>query len=335
MGIIRDKRKLDISYVPKKVPCREEEIEKVEMLLESGGRVVISGEIGTGKTLIAKFVAKDAIYVNCLIRRSERAVLREILSQAVQDYNEDGDLWEDLPDNISVILDEIDGIDDLRHFLYTLSRAGEIGKEIRYIAITRDLSMLKQLVNDSATWSTFAENCSIHLNKYNKGEILEILDFRAKEALRAGSYDDDVLDLISEIALSSEGHMRTGIEVLRNSAMLAEMKGEKEISPEDVRKVNFNAGIKNLDELGEYEAITLLSIALLCRKRACVSKEEVEKAYLVNCENYGIEAPPIDTSLAILERSGLIAMRGNKCLLLVPATTLISRLEKTIHDTIS
>ena len=80
--ILKDKRKLEVSYVPEKTPCREEEKKRLSLLLENG-RAVISGEVGTGKTLLAKHAGGD-VYVNCYTNRSEHKVLEEILHRYAQ-----------------------------------------------------------------------------------------------------------------------------------------------------------------------------------------------------------------------------------------------------------
>ena len=60
------------------------------------------------------------------------------------------------------------------------------------------------------------------MEPYKQQEILEILEYRGKESLFPGSYDQVICTMISDIAAKSLGHMRTGIDLLRNSALVAE-----------------------------------------------------------------------------------------------------------------
>ncbi|MDD5778952.1 MAG: hypothetical protein PHU95_05855, partial [Candidatus Thermoplasmatota archaeon] len=227
--ILKDKHKLDTAYVPAHTPCREGEKERLMLLLESGGKAIISGEVGTGKTLLARHTDGD-VYVNCYTHKSEHKVLEDILRQTRPKFSTAGltgqRLWQELPGDHLLILDEIEGMmpKDLTHFAYTLSRHEELGKSLRYVAVTRSALMLKQLIHDDAAWSTFAEKAVVELEPYTKEQMMEILAYRAGDSLAGGSYDQDILSLIADIAQVSAGHMRSGIDVLRNAALVADQR---------------------------------------------------------------------------------------------------------------
>ena len=178
--ILKDAKKLDLSYVPEKILCREEEIKRLQIFIRNG-RVLLSGGVGTGKTLLAKYIGGDA-YINCYMNKTEHRVLEEILHQLKPRFNPAGlptqKLWNEVEGEKMIILDEIDGMhaDELRHFAYSLSRQYELGKRINYIAITRNHFILKQLINDDAIWSTFADNAIVELKPYRWEQIKEILE---------------------------------------------------------------------------------------------------------------------------------------------------------------
>ena len=334
--IIRNKQRLDISYVPQKIPCREREIERLELLMKSNGKALISGDIGTGKTLLAKHSAKDGVYVNCFINRSEHTILENILSQIKPNFNTAGmpsrKLWNQITSNSMIVIDEVEGIiiDELTPFLYTLSRQAEQGDKINYIAITRDENILRQMINDDATWSTFAEKSVIHLESYTHDEMVKILKYRAEDTLYPKSFDEEILSLIADIAINSRGHMRTAIDLLRNSAILAESKGKDKIEAEDVREVNMEDWSENLTELSKNHILTLLSVAMACKNKTYSTIDQIESIYKIKCEEYKEKPADFKNNLGDLEKEGIIQRRENRYTILYPSSTFINRLENIL-----
>ena len=337
MRIIRSAQKLDLNYVPSRILCRDKEIKRLRIAIESGGRAIICGETGTGKTMLAKYFARDAAYINCFINRTEHAILETILGILRPRFNPAGlssrRLWNEIPPDSFIILDEVEGIsiDDLPHFLYTLSRRAETGKRIKYIAITRDADILKQMVGDAAVWSTFAGKSIIHLERYGKEEMVEILSYRASEALYDGSISEDVISLIADIALRSEGHMRTGIELLRNSAMIAESEGRDHIEPEDVREANMDVWLDEMEIMDEEHLIMLLAVSLCCKERAYATIDDIKSTYIRVCENYGSKPGDIDKLLRKLEMHGFVMKVDGTYTIPFPTSKIIQKIEKSIE----
>jgi len=259
-----------------------------------GGRALISGGVGTGKTMLARYIGGDA-YVNCYMNKTEHRVLEEILKQLKPRFNPAGlptqKLWNEVEEGKTIILDEIDGmnVDELRHFAYALSRQYELGKKINYIAITRNHFILKQVINDDAIWSTFADKAIVELKPYKWEQIKEILEYRAKESMEAKAIDDEIISLIADIALHSPGHMRTAIDLLRNAAMIAESKGQEKITPDDVREANREEWISDLESMEKEELIVFLAVATACKNKAYTSMEEIKEALEIKREEYGID----------------------------------------------
>jgi len=333
--ILRDKKKLEVSYIPEKTPCREDERKRLSLLLENG-RALISGEVGTGKTLLAKHTGGD-VYVNCYTNRSEHKVLEEILHQIRPNFSTAGltsqRLWKEIAGEHLIILDEIDGMDakDLSHFAYTISRQAEMGEGIKYVAVTRSALMLEQLVHDPAAWSTFAEKAVVELRPYTREQMVEILSYRSEESLMNGSYED-VLPLISDIASVSAGHMRSAIDLLRNSAMIADQRGHDIIMPEDVREANQEGWFGGIGNMEKSHAVMLLSVAVSCTSKAYADKKDIFEEYISKCEEYGMEAKEMEKNLQFLVDQGFVyESEDGYTIIDCPASLLSKEIEKFLN----
>ncbi len=335
--IIKDAGKLELSYVPDKILCRDEEIKKLQVFLKTG-RVLISGGVGTGKTLLARFIGADA-YVNCYMNKTEHRVLEEMLHQLKPRFNPAGlptqKLWNEMEEGKTVIIDEIDGMnaEELRHFAYSLSRQYEMGRKIGYIAITRNHFILEQIINDDAIWSTFADRAIVELKPYTFEEIKEILEYRAKESLHPGTYNDEILSLIADIALHSPGHMRTAIDLLRNAALMAESNGRNEILPDDVREVNREEWISDMESMEKEALLVMLSVATACKNKAYASMDEIKEMLKIKEEEHGtkIGEKRLEELLQILVQQDFICAGGRGYTILnYPIHLLIKELEKKL-----
>jgi Cdc6-like AAA superfamily ATPase len=336
--ILKDKRKLDAAYVPGETPCREQEKKRLMLLLESG-KALISGEVGTGKTLLAKHTDGD-VYVNCYTHKSEHKVLEEILRITRPKFSTAGltgqRLWRELQGEHLLILDEIDGMipQDLTHFAYTLSRHEDLGTRLRYVATTRSALMLKQLIHDDATWSTFAEKAVVELEPYTRDQMMEILSYRARDSLGSSSYDEDVLYLIADIAQVSTGHMRSGIDVLRNAALVADQHGHTSIEPEDVREGNRESWLSALTELDEEQLLMLLAVAIACHNAAYADGDLITKEFAAKAEEYGVAVVEKDARphLDTLANHGFVYPSDRGFTLIdCPAAVLVKEIERLLN----
>jgi len=331
--ILKDISKLDVTYIPGKILCREKEIGLLKLYMKSG-RAIISGGVGTGKTLLAKHYGGDA-YINCYMNRTEHRVVEDIVKQLKPNFHTAGmttqALWNEIEEGRMIILDEIDGMipDELRHFAYTLSRMKEKGKEINYIAITRSANILRQIIGDDAIWSTFADKAIVWLHNYEWEEIMKILDYRAGEALRKDAYNEDILSMIADIAINSPGHMRTAIDVLRNAALIAENEGCEEIKAEHVRMANEEGWLSDVESLEGNEAIVLLAVAVACREKGYASLEEIKEVAKAKEEEHGIKIKNFDELMERLVKEDFV-YKGKKgyTILNYPCNEIIKIIEK-------
>lgn len=335
--ILKDTKKLELSYIPQKILCRDEEIKRLKIFVE-GGKAVISGGVGTGKTMLARYIGGDA-YINCFMNKTEHRVLEEILRQLNPKFNPAGlptqKLWSKVEGGKRIILDEIDGmnINELKHFAYTLSRQYEVGKKIDYIAITRNHFILKQLINDDAIWSTFAGNSIVELKPYTWEQIKEILESRAKEGISAKAYDDEIISLIADIALHSPGHMRTAIDLLRNSALIAESRGFEKINPDDVREANREEWISDLESMEKKELLVFMATAFSCKNKAYANTDEIKDVLKIKEEEYGIKLSENDFERIfqlLVQQDFIYEGKKGYTILNYPIKTLIEEIHERI-----
>lgn len=336
--ILKDAKKLDLSYVPERILCRDDELKRLKIFADAG-KVLISGGIGTGKTLLARHIGGDA-YVNCYMNKTEHRVLEEILKQLKPRFNPAGlpnqKLWNEIESGKRIILDEMDGmnVDELRHFAYAISRQYEVGKKIAYIAITRNHFILEQMINDEAIWSTFAGKAVVELKPYTREQMQEILTFRAQESLHAKAYDDDIIALVADSALMSPGHMRTGIDLLRNAALMAESRGDTAIRPDDVREANREEWVSDFRNMEREEMLVFLAVAVACRTSTYASMEEIVDVLRTKEEEYRItveERRFKQTFQALLQEDFVYQGACGFTILHYPVTALIEELEKRLR----
>ena len=105
---------------------------------------------------------------------------------------------------------------------------------------------------------------TIVLFPYKIEQIHEILNYRASLALKPGSYDDDIIQLISEITFDDQ-NIRLGLEVLLRAAQAAEKNNLKEIEADLIRQAKKETfpelRSEILTELKIHELLTLLGVA--------------------------------------------------------------------------
>jgi cell division control protein 6 len=337
-SVFKDEAKLDINYVPRRLPHREEEhrllMEFFNFLLRfperMAQRVIITGEVGTGKTALAQRFGADItreankqgvnlryVHVNCreyrgklfLILQHALAVFRptfpsrgysaeEVLRTLMQTLDED---------NVYVILtlDEFDTLIEKEgsEAVYTLTRLQEMraGKpqRISLISVLRDLKATEQL--DASTRSTLQRNV-INLKRYPKNQLIDILNDRVAMAFEPATVAEDVVGLVAELAVSESGNARFAIELLWRAGKYADAEDAGEVEPECVRKAVSSIiptlRRSELTSLGLHEKLFLLGAARTFKEsqKAYASLSEVEEAYAVVCEEYE-EKPNSHTQL--------------------------------------
>ena len=327
-SVFKDESKLDINFVPSRLPHREKEhrllMEFFDFLLRypdrMAQRVIITGDVGTGKTALAQRFGADMtleankrgirlryVHINC---REYRGSLLLILQHAVAvfrpNFPKRGFSAEEILSSLAQCLDEenafvilaLDEFDSLieregSEAIYKLTRLQEMrpGKpqRISLISIVRDLALLERL--DASARSTLQRNV-VSLEKYSETQLTDILNDRVSMSFEPSAVPEDTVSLIAELARSESGNARFAIEVLWRAGKYTDAEDASMVLPEFVRKAVssiFPMMRKvELASLGFHERLFLLGAARVFKvsESAYASLVEVEKAYAVVCEEY-------------------------------------------------
>ncbi|MEM3623294.1 MAG: ORC1-type DNA replication protein [Candidatus Bathyarchaeia archaeon] len=327
-SVFRDETKLDINYVPYKLPHRGKELrllmEFFSFIWQSpwnmAQRVIIAGDVGTGKTALSQRFGADItreagkreinlhyVHVNCReYRGSLLLILHHVISYFHPNFPRRGysaeellriflQILDDESAYVILALDEFESLVEMEgsEAVYKLTRLQEIRQNkpqrLSLICILRNLEVIERL--DVSTRSTLQFNL-IQLEKYSKLQLIDILSDRVSLAFKPLTVLDDSVNLIAELAHSEGGNARFAIELLWRAGKYADAENLDAVTPECVRKAvsNIIPSIRkdDLAPLGFHEKLFLLGITRLLKEsqNAYVSLAEAEKAYNVVCEEF-------------------------------------------------
>ena len=305
--VFRDETKLDINYIPYKLPHREAELrllmEFFSFALQSpekmAQRVLIAGDVGTGKTALSQrfgaSIASEAkkrgislcyIHVNCReYRGSLFLILQHSISIFHPNFPKRGYSAEEILNTFVQILDEqnshvilaLDEFDSLieregSEAVYKLTRLQEARQNkpqrLSLIGILRNVTAIHQL--DASTRSTLQSN-TINLEKYSKQQLVDILKDRASMAFKPLAVPEDTVSLVAELAHSESGNARFGIELLWRAGKYADSMDLDTVPPECVRKAVSSIiptmRKSDLADLVVHEKLFLLGIARIFEEK--------------------------------------------------------------------
>ena len=322
--LFRNKDVLFHDYIPEKLPGREKQIEALADHLkpvldgERPGNLTIYGMPGSGKTVVTNYVLKmlnevaeeenvsdlvHTVYISCPEVPSQSSLLQRIISELRNEmvkltgwgldkhYEELRKTLSNLRGNVILVLDEIDKVRNLDDLLYNLTRIRiEKGAKLSIIGISNNLKYMEYL--DSRVRSSLGRN-RILFPPYNAEELMKILQERAREGIKEGVLDEDVIPYCSALAAQRDGDARFAIDLLREAVTLAESEGVERVTREHVNRAFEKIEMDNIEKAVAsftlHQQTVLLSI-VVCKEIGLksVTTGDIYSAYLVLCNFLGI-----------------------------------------------
>ena len=327
-SIFKDESKLDINFIPMRLPHRNKELSLLSQLFlilltnpnKTSRKILITGKTGIGKTVTVKVfgeMLREAsekrdvlikyVHINCRKERTSYKVLIKIIRSLNKSFPKRGyspqDLLEIINDllnsqnlHLLIVLDELNYlISNDKDLIYSLTRLNDdsfnLPQRLSIIGIVRDISCINNL--DNSTLSTLQRNI-IRFDNYSSEQIFDILKYRADISFREHVIADDLIEMISDIVFI-KGDIRYGLNLLWKASVIAESKNLKSITAECVRIANQDlvpfSTLDALKDMSIQKLIFLLSIIILLKKsnEPHISLVEIIKLYHILCENTEIQ----------------------------------------------
>ncbi|MFH0714200.1 MAG: AAA family ATPase [Candidatus Diapherotrites archaeon] len=291
-------------YIPEELPFRENQIKEITKDLgaalkgQKPNNLFIYGKVGTGKTATTKHVLQHleefaiqqqqkvgVCYINCRQHNSKHKVFMKAVKQFFPKENwigySNAFIYEKVIDfakekrQVIFILDEIDKVKDLDDLVYALTRSNDelLEGSISLIGISNYVLFKDRL--DARTKSALCEK-ELVFSPYNAEELKAILQQRVEKAFKPRTVQGSALNLAAAIAAQESGDARTAVLLLLRAGELADEKGKKIVSDEEVKqakeKVEKDLVYSLIATLPEQQQLVLYTIALQTLKHRPLPK---------------------------------------------------------------
>ena len=264
--VYKEKNALRYTYLPESILHRDEEIKQVAQILapvlrsEIPNNIMIYGSSGVGKTTVVKHVSKflkkkaqtmnipfDYIYLNCKLQKINTqyrllAHMAEGLGRKVPPtglptdsvYKIVYELLNSRPTVVVIILDEIDAMSQSSDGLYCLYRMNDelaCGSKVCVVGISNDINFIEKI--DGRTKSSSSRE-DLVFPPYNALQLKAILEQRAQIAFHEEAVRSGVIQRCAALAAQEHGDARRALDLLRVAGEIAERKGFKKVTEQQV-----------------------------------------------------------------------------------------------------
>lgn len=249
--LIKNDEALNYEFLPKLLPFRETEQKYLATCIKplfskrSGRNLLIHGPPGIGKTAATKHVLRDLeeetdeieiIFINCWQKNTTYKVLMEICDLVGYRFSHNKKTTELFKVISSIInkksavfvFDEIDKAEDLDFLYFVL-------EEIHRKSVFLITNYKNWMINLDERIKSRLTPELLEFKQYNLEETKQILKERLGYAFYEGVWSDETFKPIYEKSYETKD-VRTGLFLLRETALLAEEKASKEIKKEHVLK---------------------------------------------------------------------------------------------------
>ena len=249
--LVKNDNALSYEFLPKILPFRESEQRHLATCIKplfskrSGRNLLIHGPPGIGKTAATKHVLRDLeeetdeieiIFINCWQKNTTYKVLLEIcdiIGYRFIQNKKTTELFKVIASIINkksavFVFDEIDKAEDLDFLYYVL-------EEIHNKAVFLITNYKSWMINLDERIKSRLTPELVEFKQYNKEETKKILEERINYAFHQGVLQQEAFTLVYEKTYNAKD-IRTGLFILRESALQAEESASKKIQTEHVQK---------------------------------------------------------------------------------------------------
>ncbi|MCC7575010.1 ORC1-type DNA replication protein [Candidatus Woesearchaeota archaeon] len=347
-NLFQNKKVLQSTYIPGEITHRDEQINIIANILapalkgEKPSNLFIYGKTGTGKTLVAKYVAEQMeniskekglplqiFYLNCKLKKiadTEYRMIAELsrfFGKAVpttglptdEVYNIFFQALDSEEKIIIIIMDEIDQLVNKAgdEIIYNLTRINsELKKsQLSIIGISNDLMFANNL--DPRVKSSLSEE-EIVFPPYNALQIQDILRRRTEIAFKEGTIEEGVIQKCAAYAAREHGDARRALELLRVAGELAERKDKTIVKIEDIDAAEDKIERDRITDMvkkhpKQFQATLYSILSLGTDKKSEILTGDVYELYKELCNKIGLRPLTqrrVSDILAELDMLGII-----------------------------